>query len=261
MARTRMGFAGMRGFGVLFLGFALLFVCPWFPGCTLPSDLLSDLSCPCGQGWECDELRGVCVEDGPGRDIDMGECLIPVSDDFEDGTVDSDKWRFVSDDNATVTEEDGEFVATVPANSVSDYAFLITRERVDLTRCALFGELVVAEPSATAETIFNIRITNDESLGWNLRASELRGYSRVRGSVNATIVELSYDPVAHRWLGIRGTGETMLWLTSPDGVDWTVQGQRPPDFSMEDVELIFGLGALDDGSEIVSRFDNINLDP
>ncbi len=74
-------------------------------------------------------------------------------------------------------------------------------------------------------------------------------------------VTLTYDPVAHRWVRLRRSGNSVLWDTSPDGVTWTNRRTlaTPPSW-VNYTNLAFLLEAYKDGaSSSFAEFDNLNI--
>jgi hypothetical protein len=63
------------------------------------------------------------------------------------------------------------------------------------------------------------------------------------GGVYSTVVnDIPYDPVQHAWWRFREAAGIVYWETSPDGKNWTIQGQQSDPFDLSAVFVRFGAG-------------------
>lgn len=86
------------------------------------------------------------------------------------------------------------------------------------------------------------------------------GYTATIGPTTS----LTYDPVAMRWLRIENTGTAIVWSTSPDGLDWTVQrtyAQVPAWAAGDDVQLSIEGYRNGDGPQDTLRIASMNVVP
>jgi hypothetical protein len=195
---------------------------------------------------------------GPGPCGKMGV----LADDFAVPETAYD-WKKLEDD-ATVVEAGGELTLAPKAA-----AFWVARYEARRLHDAR-GERVVVEvvqPFGTtsgARTTFTLRLDTARFIeivvvGGNIqfRKSVVDGGSRMD-----TIGSVPFDPVAHRWWGLRVADELTHWETSADGKIWIAQAEHPNAalFSMAQVQARFGGDgdAASFASAGTARFDNFN---
>ena len=72
-----------------------------------------------------------------------------------------------------------------------------------------------------------------------------------------------YDPIAHRWLGLRHTGTAIIWETSPDRATWTVRRTLAtvPAWANKTVLQVSFEAFRSSGTNDTFRVDNVNAAP
>jgi hypothetical protein len=83
----------------------------------------------------------------------------------------------------------------------------------------------------------------------------------IAGASN-TATNVTYDPVAHRWLRLRHDATTIFWETSPNGTTWTTQRSKSPGRTWDTIQVRLWTGFF--GTEPTpgqTVFDNLNLTP
>lgn len=127
--------------------------------------------------------------------------------------------------------------------------------------------VVAARGAATVEAFTEMLVLStvagtDLGLHYNAVGGQLSMILRV-GYADADQLEVTYDPVAHRWWRIRVLSGQVFWDTSPDGRTWqTYRSATAPAWVLTGTTLSINLGSRrNDGTNDSSSFDNFNVLP
>ena len=190
------------------------------------------------------------------------------SDDFNDGTRDSSKWRkglfsqLVSsfDPDMFVSEQSGVLrIKPTIGVSADNYSGLVSINNWNLTGLAASVE-VSRSRVTNAETLFTIGSSTNNWYGFRLRGDSLIMEATDDGVTIRKIID--YSASLHSFWRIRHdpADDRILFETSDDGVDWVQRGfiTRRIDITAVKIELIAGTtGSLSDPGAI--EFDNFRL--
>lgn len=147
-----------------------------------------------------------------------------LRDDFADSTDDEARWP---DSYGTISENGGEAIVS----STSDYAGYASATAYRLAESAVFCRVTPA-PAGTAGEAWTQVLVTTANMGTDAivevdAVHGLLSFSARAGYYDPDRVSLPYDPIAHAWVRIRASGDTLLWETAPDGAVWTVQRSSP----------------------------------
>jgi hypothetical protein len=188
-----------------------------------------------------------------------------LTDTFSTATVDTTKWpdNYHESGGALPDQPDGR--ARVPCDphfaayaSAAAYTLENSHVHVQVTPPAaggatgsVFCQLLVLSNVVGTQIVFEI----DPAIGQLLTAVMI-------DFTDANPVTFPYDPVAHAWLRIRETDETLTWETSPDGRAWTIRRTEPSPAWVADNDLQVQLLAFrENGTNDYAYFDNFNITP
>lgn len=114
--------------------------------------------------------------------------------------------------------------------------------------------------------VVEFEAATDGFIYWKVQASPTgatRGFT-LAGSgsgrqlfFDGIVTPVTYDPVNHRFIRQTFSAELMIWHTSPNGIDWTLQGSAPvqPGFYQPKTFVEFGVGTITSG---VTKLHGIN---
>lgn len=192
------------------------------------------------------------------------------SDDFEDGTRDSSKWKkglfsrssSIFDPDMFVSEQNG-VLRIKPTAGVSEVnaSGLVTVSNWNLTGLAASVEASKSSDNNTV-AIFSVGINTDNWYSFRLRGDSLMMEAREDGVTVRKIID--YSSSQHAFWRIRHdtASDRILFETSDDGSDWIQSGSitRGIDITSVKIELIAGT------AEVLSipgavEYDNFRLAP
>jgi len=158
---------------------------------------------------------------------------------------------------------------TAAIQQVKSSTFLALTD-YSLVESSVYAEVVpAAQPTGTgtAQTNFTVNsMTAATGAQFNIaQTSSARNLQMLTPTGGPAITQITYDPVAHRWLRLRHSGGVFFYDTSPDGVTWTNRGSTTPspgadtDFWRTYVQLQASQITTNYGES--SYFDNVNVAP
>ncbi|KIF67621.1 hypothetical protein HY68_01600 [Streptomyces sp. AcH 505] len=175
------------------------------------------------------------------------------------GSFDAPKW-----DNSygTHTQTGGRAVIDCDAGVYSGYGSVAQWQ---LTESAVYVQVpTLPAASTSAEAYSNVMVLSgiDGSyIGvlFNRVTNKIR-FSNNTAYFDGSAVEITYDPVAHQWVRIRHSGNSVFWDTSPDGTTWTNRRTLTTAPSWVKYQnLTFAMECHRDvGTNDVGEFDNVN---
>jgi len=208
------------------------------------------------------------VASGPGTG---SWCTVDTfTEDFSD-PLPSRRWlNSGHDETATAKIVDGQLVLTPNDGQDSDYFYRSSR-LFDVTGQGVSVELVeaLAAPSTTflrlasADEWVAIAVSGDTDDPMADPTEPLLFVQFRAAGETTTLGTVPYDAAKHRYLRIRDDAGTLVFETSPDGADWTVEGSQAPNpVTMDVMRIELGADATDTtpvpGQAI---FDNVNILP
>lgn len=190
-----------------------------------------------------------------------------LQDNFDDNTQDTNKWIYGTvGAGSTCDETGGQLVQTPAPNVVGAEAYLpywSFSAQFDMTDTYCLAELVQAlNADANCSTEFTIYLTG-EANGFKFQILGnpriLYAYRFVSG--DTLVNQITYDPVAMRWLKIRTASGVVYWDYSADGLNWTNLGSWTATFNLYPMYPKWNAYADNVASPGVCIWDNINLPP
>lgn len=191
-----------------------------------------------------------------------GPCGTPevLADDFDDGVVTND-WWFGSGPGATLVENGGERVITLPSmQPQSSWSGFSTGRLVRFEGQRVTIEVPTApNPATTANAFLNVIYDSQNYIAIGVRLGELF-VAQYLDDAWTELNSLPYDATAHRWWQLREEAGTTYWETSPDGQTWTSHATRQSAqlFPMDLLQIEHGAntegGEASPGS---AHFDNL----
>lgn len=155
----------------------------------------------------------------------------------------------------------GQLQITLPASTSAYYSLLdnITR---DLTDSYITVKLVqrTNQDTGSTETIWGAQIDANNAVQFLVAGTQLVCRERV-GGVNSDSGAVTYSSSTHKYLRIRGSGTTIYWDTSSDGVSWTNRRNKTTTLNIGSCKIEYTAGAYNTsntnpGSAI---WDDLNL--
>lgn len=189
-----------------------------------------------------------------------------LSDYFADDAISEAKWRVGSltagesftDRQIEVVEEGGQLRVS-PRTGVTGRAYsgLITNKAWDMTGAHARVEVLQAT-QATANTIFAIGTDSDNWYGFVVESGKLFMQSKVSGRKNSTDVPYSLGRHKHWRIRHEEALNQILWETSPNGQNWTVQRRLAASLPLTEMYLHMGAGTyrseIDPGAALFDNF-------
>jgi SH3-like domain-containing protein len=186
--------------------------------------------------------------------------LTILTDNFNDGVVDSAKWP-ASFGGYSETGGRARVSCDTGFSAYASAALYTLQESV--ARCQLFppaaggaateawAQLLVTSSTPGTDAVAEVNAATGQ-LAMRLRA----------GFIDTGPVLLPYDPVAHAWVRIREASGSLLWETSPDGITWATRrtAASPAWVSATDLQVQL-LAHRDSGTVNFAEFDNFNVAP
>lgn len=202
---------------------------------------------------------------GGGATGGAGFCLIPISDDFDDESIDTGRWSITDQQNIDVGENAAGrlFLAPWP-NTTPAWGEVLSVATYDMTDCSVVVELPqVLANDGDLMTQFTISAgTWQDSAGFVVRNGMLA--SRVMsGGIETAISETNYQAGQHHWLRLREAGGTLYFETSTSAIVWSEQFQVTSPTYVTEAFVRFSGGAWSVASPAPgeAHYDNLNLLP
>lgn len=186
--------------------------------------------------------------------------LETLTDNFDDGSIDTGKWpgNYNLGGN-TLTETGGEARVTLDGTNIGYSSFV--GSTYDLTGSfALLKATTVPNDATDAEAYMNLVLNGSNYLSISKYGTTL-GFLRRLAGVNSTTTT-TYNSTNHLWWRIRESGGNILWDTSADGLTWTNQKSLAPGFAITALEIEVGAGCYQvETSPGSFYFDDFNIPP
>ncbi len=158
--------------------------------------------------------------------------------DTFDGNALSDQWRQIGEGPDAVVE--GGNVSLYATEGDPAYVLIdaLGGEGVDLSTGWVRAEILAVPDFGTAQgTLTLVDLPTDTPYLWLFEGGGLGASDPVDGGQSVG----TFDPVAHRWLQLRGDDGDLVYETSPDGQTWTqVHRAEAVDLSSTLVRLTAG---------------------
>ncbi|MGW1653858.1 hypothetical protein [Streptomyces atratus] len=151
--------------------------------------------------------------------------LAQLTDDFDDGVVNSALWTAVGGSAEVGGRLRQPMVSGVTARHTSIQSWSLAGSQLAAKLCTVPG----ANSSTSASvSICLLSQTSGTRLRWhyNPLTNQLRAAAEV-GSADGSAVAFTYSPIDHAWLRFREASGTTYFETSPDGWDRTVRRSMP----------------------------------
>lgn len=182
-----------------------------------------------------------------------------LTDDFEDGTLDTTLWSGSYGDPDEVGGR-----ARIPCTT--GFAGLKSASIYTLTSAGITVRIYPPTPSgatAAAASVLVLTSTGGTDGGFIVDpAQNAIGLYLREGYADGGAVFLTYSAVDHAWLRFRETAGTVYWDTSPDGVDWTNQRTATTPAWAAATDLAFLIeGHRDAGTADFVEVDSVNAAP
>jgi hypothetical protein len=172
-----------------------------------------------------------------------------LSDDFNDGTIDTAKWTVVQ---GTAAESGGHLRTLLQTT----YTFVVASSSYDLRNGSVTVEAFPLTSEDGDDTYLGLEGSSPTILieVWNDT-----GTVSLWCQIGATTSEIAYNATSHRWWRMREASGTLYLETSPDRSAWTVQVSSPT-VSVSAVKPRFAGGSwYTDWANRYSEFDNLNV--
>jgi hypothetical protein len=189
---------------------------------------------------------------------------VDLSDDFNDNSLDSNKWNINSPGSPAVVSEQGQVIQIALPPNTATYNGIGSKTTHDMRDKTV--EVEVVQPisqAGWAENFIQVVLDAQNYYLISAGAGSMVFRSMVAG-VNDQLI-LNYDPVACRFWGIRhdqATNKVSL-QTSPDGLTWTTRKRVTAGFSLSAVSFYLYAGAYGTGNSNpgVAKYDNFQVVP
>jgi len=140
------------------------------------------------------------------------------TDNFDDDSLDTNKWTDGSDPGATVTETGGqlELYCVGPESA----ATIVSNKSYDVTSSHMHVKVADAGTQSGyigAIPLAGILTVGYYAFGWQIRNNNIEAI----GLDTSTIYTHAYNADTYRWLKVRETGGTLYYDYSADGRSWT----------------------------------------
>lgn len=212
----------------------------------------------CSRGWDAYDPNGAGGSSGDGGGGANARCggVDALADDFDDGTV-SDAWWADQGDGATLAEQDGQLVLTLPESGWTSAA-LSSRFSYDFIGRAVSVEAVkVPSESHGAQAVLEVGTRYQDTIRTYFQGDQLVFAVDVDGAAQ-DLASVLYDSAEHRRWRIREQSGTVYWETS-GGESWVEQAQLPAAQLFDLRHVGFGVSAdgSGDGATVETRFDDL----
>jgi hypothetical protein len=214
----------------------------------------------------CDEAHAcppefVCVRAGfcTRPDWRCGKVNV-LADDFDDGWI---TWVWlgrVAENGASVREEGGHAVAAPAAGGAApSTAYYESTEWYDWNDARVSIEVPQSVSGAPGARAFLALVFDGDDMIWIEQEADQLFFKRHTAGADHTLGSVQYDPVAHRWWGLRSADGETRWETSPDAFDWTPRFEETQLERPGLARTRFGAAADADVADPgEAHFDNLN---
>ncbi|HEX8456366.1 MAG TPA: hypothetical protein VF656_03510 [Pyrinomonadaceae bacterium] len=193
---------------------------------------------------------------------------VVLSDYFSKKAVSAQKWKpgsltagsSFTDEGIEIAEEDGKLQVKPRAGvATRSYNGYVSASAWDMTAAHARVE-VLQTTAGTANTIFAVGIDSNNWYGFVIEGGKLYMQSKIGGKKNST--DIPYNATQHRFWRLRheAMDNEILWETSTDGENWTVQRRLTPQLSLTNLYIYLGAGTyLNESNPGTAVFDNFRL--
>ncbi len=188
-----------------------------------------------------------------------------LQDNFNDNSLDGDKWLSTTGAGGTVSETNRRIQLTMPAASTSStIAQIGSRRPFNLEASYVFVEIIETPNAATnVDAEFIVQRDSNNWFRWVLEAGTLYA-QRKKAGVQATLTSFAFNAVTHRWWRIRETSGIVYFETSSDRSTWTAQTTYTHGMALANMNVFIGAfcyqNETNPGNLYVDNF-NINFAP
>lgn len=188
--------------------------------------------------------------------------LSTISDDFSEALLDTVVWAGTSGEVSVVN-------GRARIMSTTGYPALATAKAHTLIDSAIFAQAFPAPlggATSTSSSYMSIDHPTTEGTRLNINYEAFSGTIRFHhqeGYWDNAGVQISYDPVAHRWWRFREDAGTTYLETSPDAATWTAHRTLATPAWITDggYNLVFGCNRNDGETGHYFEIDNVNTVP
>jgi hypothetical protein len=188
--------------------------------------------------------------------------VLDLSDDFNDNSLDQNKWTIMSPASPAVVSEQGQVIQIAIPASTATYNGISSATPQDMRDKTM--EVEVVQPTSQAgwaENSIQVALDGQNYYQIGAGAGSIVFRSVIAGVNDQTV--LNYDMTAYRFWGIRNdqNTNTISFQTSPDGVTWTTRKRVTSGFSLSGVYFYVYAGAWGTGNSNpgVAKYDNFQV--
>lgn len=185
-----------------------------------------------------------------------------ITDNFEDGTIDTAKWTATSSVGTVVSEGNG--TLTFVTSTSSGYADLTSVNTFDLTGKSSTTQIITAgNQGLVSLEVYAVQLsaTGNNSLFFLVSGGVLYAYKKV-ANVQTNVASITWDAATQRWLRIRETGGTTYWEYSRTGLDWITLWSEANPITVTAMFVVPQVGTWQaELSATVVNLDNIGMPP
>lgn len=182
------------------------------------------------------------------------DAVIPLSDDFNDNSLDTAKWTVYS---GTVNETGGQ-LQFVPVSGTS--AYLYSPNTYNLTGKQATLKIVDAGNITTGYNLHILYLWVDVNnyVWWQIYSNGNIYCSKVVSGVMTDVYSNTYNANTYRYIKIREDGGTTYWDYSSDGASWTNAHSEANPITLTNVEIDFEAIAT---TTTTVKLDDFNILP
>lgn len=196
---------------------------------------------------------------GGGSSGAIEACSPLITDDFSGSLA---QW---GDSKGDVMVANGALVLNLPTTAVG-VAEIKSNVLFNFTDCRSFVQLTKA-PDTTSKGLAILSLQASPTDYYTLL--ETNGRLEAKGQVNGKELAtppptIPYNPMDHRYLGIRKRGDTVCWQTSPDGKKWTTMAVSKRALSSSMLRIALSAVTYDNAEAVPpgeTHFDDVNIAP
>lgn len=187
----------------------------------------------------------------------------PLSDDFNDNSIDVTKWQTFIDTGVTLLEVNQEIEITQAA--IAGYGTLNSINPYDLRGTAVYSQLVSAGNQTLQMDCIPVLISDVNGfneLFWNVTNNTLAPAYSLATVTTVLGQNAPYNPAIHRWFRIRENSGMIFWEYSADGNTWIEYiAVSESVFTWGVSSMFIGLqtGIWGTAGTSTTKFDNFNI--